>query len=537
VGRDAAVPLALDQSRFRWQASPLNPSRKFVNYQQRRTFSEEQRATRKTMSLQSLTFLAIAVTTIFGARPIPAPHTDFPAKMDQILNAPVLRGGITACIVESLSDDTIVYARNADTRVMPASNRKLFTTAAVLSILGDDYTLTTRAFAAGAPTADGTLAGDITLRGGGDSLLSPADLDELAKSVAAAGVKHVLGGVVGDGSVFVDGPYGADWGWDTLNDDYAPVIAGLELTDGDITVDADGEEAAGAPVTVQLDPPSTLEPVINNAVTGAAGTASSLAATRAWSKPGIIVTGTLPPQGHAEVQIPVLDPVAYAAEQFRASLVKAGVIVDGPASTTAASAASGAASSAITAVQGGPTVTLATHVSPPMSQYIAFMNKPSDNLLAESLVRDIGIAQGGQGSYAAGDAAEMKAWRDMGIDTGLLSFDDGCGVSRRDYVTVREIAQLLAAMAKRNDFDDFQASLPIAGVDGTLKHRFVGTPAQGNVHAKTGTLTSARALSGYLTARSGKRYLFSIVMNNYPGSAPDAGKVQDGAVEEMIKDL
>jgi D-alanyl-D-alanine carboxypeptidase/D-alanyl-D-alanine-endopeptidase (penicillin-binding protein 4) len=502
------------------------------------------------MLFRYVTLLTLAATCLFGSRPA-LPDVDFAAKMDQILNAPALQGGITGCVVERLQDRAILYARNADTRLMPASNRKLFTTAAVLDILGDGYTLSTRVLAAQPPSPDGTLPGDITLRGGGDSLLSVADLDTLAKAVAAAGVKHVLGGVVGDGTAFDGEPYGASWGWDTLNDDYAPVIAGLELTDGDITVDADGGATAGAPVAYHLDPPSTLETVINNAVTAPAGADAGFAATRAWRKPGIILTGTVPPGGHAELQIPVLDPVAYAAEQFRASLVRAGVTVDGPAtSAMVAPAASVAPLSGMITVRGGPpaqpgiipatsapTITLATHVSVPMNQYIAFMNKPSDNLLAESLVRDIGIAQAQQGSYAAGDVAEMKAWQDLGVDTSLLSFEDGCGVSRRDYVTVREIAELLTAMAGRKDFDDFEASLPIAGVDGTLKHRLIGTAAQGNVHAKTGTLTSARALSGYFTGASGKQYLFSIVMNNYPGSAPDAGKVQDAAVLEMIKDL
>ena len=157
------------------------------------------------------------------------------------------------------------------------------------------------------------------------------------------------------------------------------------------------------------------------------------------------------------------------------------------------------------------------------------MNKPSDNLLAESLVRELD----GAGTYDAGHAREAPFFRSLGVNTETIALVDGCGVGRRNFVTARSIAQLLLGMHREKNWPLYYVSLPIAGVDGTLKGRMIGTPAQNNVHAKTGTLSQARALSGYVTGRSGQLYVFSLLMNNFPGNARSAGTVQDQFVEYL----
>ncbi|MGI4791727.1 MAG: D-alanyl-D-alanine carboxypeptidase, partial [Janthinobacterium lividum] len=119
----------------------------------------------------------------------------------------------------------------------------------------------------------------------------------------------------------------------------------------------------------------------------------------------------------------------------------------------------------------------------------------------------------------------------------VIALVDGCGVGRRNYVTARSVGQLLIGMHREKDWSLYYSSLPIAGVDGTLKSRMVGTSAQNNVHAKTGTLSQARALSGYVTSRSGQLYVFSLLMNNFPGDARSAGTVQDQFVEWLASNL
>ena len=125
----------------------------------------------------------------------------------------------------------------------------------------------------------------------------------------------------------------------------------------------------------------------------------------------------------------------------------------------------------------------------------------------------------------------------LGVDTDKIALVDGCGVGRRDFVTARTVADLLVGMHRRPDWKLYYDSLPIAGVDGTLKGRFKGTAAQNNVHAKTGTLSQVRALSGYVTGHDGRLYVFSLLMNNFPGKAKTAGDVQDAFVEQLAGSL
>ncbi len=156
-------------------------------------------------------------------------------------------------------------------------------------------------------------------------------------------------------------------------------------------------------------------------------------------------------------------------------------------------------------------------------------------MIAESLVRTEGATKGAGGTYDAGHALETPFFQSLGVDTKSVDLVDGSGVSRRNFVTARAVGQLLLGMSKRRDFAAYYDALPIAGVDGTLKSRMVGTLAAGNVHAKTGTLSQARALSGYVTGRGGELYAFSLLMNNFPGNARSAGAVQDKFAEYLAQ--
>ena len=178
-------------------------------------------------------------------------------------------------------------------------------------------------------------------------------------------------------------------------------------------------------------------------------------------------------------------------------------------------------------------VSLAFHDGLPLSEMLKKMNKPSDNLLAECFVRLLSPV----GSYDAGHTLETPVFRKLGVDTKKIDLVDGCGVGRRDFVTARTVAALLVGMHRRPDWKLYYNSLPIAGVDGTLKGRFKGTAAQNNVHAKTGTLSQVRALSGYLTGKDGRLYVFSLLMNNFPGKAKTAGDVQDAFVKRLASSL
>lgn len=445
------------------------------------------------------------------------------AALDQIINAPSMRGGITGAIVERVSDGKVIYAHNPDLRLLPASNRKLFTSAAALELLGDGFTYDTQALASAKPDADGTLNGDIVLKGVGDSSLTTADLDSMAAQIAAAGVKKIAGDVIGDGSYFQGPPYGFAWEWDDFSGSDFPQIAGLEVNDGTIGVHLVAGGAAGDPAVATVIPAVPDPPVTNRATTAPKGSTANYYMTKPFGQNAIDIGGEVPIGADITDYIPVDSPPRYAAEAFADCLAKHGVVVTGHAMAGDA--------------PPGASVVLASHKSVPLSQFIALMNKPSDNLLAESLIRTLGAVKGKGGTFRDGHEVEMPFFRKLGVDTSNIALVDGCGVSRRDFVTVRSIAQLLMAMHTQADWKYYYASLPIAGVDGTLRRRMKGTRAAGNVHAKTGTLSQVRALSGYFTGKDGQLYIFSLLMNNYAGNAATAGKVQDNVVEYLVNKL
>ena len=435
-------------------------------------------------------------------------HAQIAPTLDKILRAPALRGGVTGAIVCRVSDGKTLYAHDADLRLLPASNCKLWTSAAALALLGPNFHMTTDVLAAARPDADGVVAGSVYLRGGGDGLLSAADLDALAGTLSAAGVKRITGSVAGDGSRFAGPLYGFGWEWDDFSDEEFPQISGLEVSEGVLSVHIAPGSAPGDPVTATVDPPTSYVPLVITAKTGAQGAASDCAVTKPWQKNEFIVTGTLPLGKTFDLKVPVDSPPLLAATLLRQALGKHGIAVDGGAALGKTPA---------------DAVLLASRSSLPLSEYLVRMNKPSDNLLAETLVRLLDSP----GTFDAGHAKEMPFFRSLGVDTSAVALVDGCGVGRRDYVTARSVSQLLLGMHRRKDWLLYCRSLPIAGVDGTLKGRMIGTVAQNNVHAKTGTLSQVRALSGYVTGRSGKLYVFSLLMNNFPGNARSAGAVQD----------
>ena len=466
-------------------------------------------------------FLLAVVLLLAALAPVRAQDALAPV-LDRILDAPALKGGITGAIVCRVDDGRVLYAHDADTRLIPASNRKLFTSAAALEVLGDGFRIHTDLRADAKPDAAGTVRGSLYLRGGGDGLLSPGNLDDLARALARSGVKRVEGNVVGDGGLFTDGPYGFGWEWDDFSDEEFPQISGLEVNEGVLGVHVAPGKTPGDPVTVTLTPPTDFLPVVNAAKTGPSGAPKDCAVSRPWDKNYFLVTGTLPLGAALDQNIPVKDPPLLAATLLRQSLAQCGIAVTGRA---------------VLGQTPPGAVTLAEHLSLPLAQYVVRMNKPSDNLLAECLVRLTGSSGGATLSYNTGHAREMAFLRSLGVDTSVLALVDGCGVGRRNFVTARAVSQLLLAMHKRPDWRVWCDSLPIAGVDGTLRTRLRGTAAANNVHAKTGTLGQVRALSGYVTGRSGALYAFSLLMNNFPGTARQAGNAQDQFVERLAAGL
>jgi serine-type D-Ala-D-Ala carboxypeptidase/endopeptidase (penicillin-binding protein 4) len=445
---------------------------------------------------------------------------DFAADIKQMLNDHKLSGSITGIMVVDTKDGSVIYEHDQDTRLIPASNRKLFTSAAALEILGDNYTIPTIISADAKPDANGLISGNIYIIGNGDAILSLDDLSTFAADLKEAGVKEVSGDLIGDATLFTDGPYPEGWGVDYLSDDYAAQIAALEVNEGVINVAVTPGTAVGQPASVVLTPPATYVPVVNTCTTLAVDGTTNCLVQRPYNKNEVDITGTVklgdtvPP-----IDITVDNPSLYCINILSQDLSAAGIKVDGTLRLAKAPS---------TAVQ------LAEHDSVPMSQYIKIMNKPSDNLQAESLLRILGAVKGVDGSFAGGSAVENGFFATCGITPDECIFADGSGVTRLDQVSAHAIIKLLTAMATKPDFQTYYDSLPIAGVDGTLKNRMIGTVAQGNVHGKTGTVRFCHALSGYLTDKAGHLLAFSIINNNFACPVSEVNRIQDTIAEKLV---
>jgi D-alanyl-D-alanine carboxypeptidase/D-alanyl-D-alanine-endopeptidase (penicillin-binding protein 4) len=471
----------------------------------------------------------------------PQPGGGLKADIDAILSDARLKGAQVGVVVRDAKTGKGLYSRDADGSVMPASNQKLHTAAAAFGLLGPGHTFHTSVLSSG-PRAGSLLTGDLILKGTGDPTLQAADYDRLAAEVAAKGITKVTGRLVADDTWFDDRRLAA--GWDPADEPYAYAAQVSALTvspdpdfnAGTVRVDiTPGEQ--GAPVGVGLSPATSRVTVSNKATTGASGSPSTLAITRARGANVLEVTGSYP-AGGARVQTlrTVDDPSLYAADVFRRALAAHDVSVEG------------------TTVRGPAprsSAKVADRASMPLSKLAVPFLKLSNNNIGEILVKSIGRKTQGEGSWQAGLPVVTKYVKSLGEDTSRVKLTDGSGLSRSNRSTPLQVSRLLKAVQAKDWFPAFYQSLPVAGqpeswVGGTLATRMKNTAAAGNVHAKTGTLTGATALSGYVKDPSGRRLIFSIIFNAYQGAAPTdlqdkiavrlaTGKAAPGAVTVMRK--
>jgi len=475
--------------------------------------------------LSILPICSLSSSTPLASASACASDQELGRAIDAELTAPELQAGFQGIVIQSLDEDhTILYERNGDHVFVPASNNKLLTSAAALELLGPGFTYHTRLYRTGALSDDGTLNGDLFLRGSGDPLLSPEDLQALARQVYDAGVRRITGSLHYDDTLFDRRWLGDDWAWDDEPYYYSAQISALNVNENVITVHVEPGRKTGRPVSISLLPASRCTVVRNSAVTVPALAKASLTIERARGQNVIVVRGGLPvdtPVPHSPtVSLTVENPPRYTAELMLEILRRAGVrldrgkILDGPTVPDQA-------------------VIAAEHVSLPLSKILQRQNKPSDNLVAECLLKTVGADARGVGTGGAngtGAEASRGLFARIGLDMTRLQQVDGSGLSRKDYVSPRNLVRLLAYMHTRPTFQALYDSLPIAGVDGTLARRMRGTSAANNCHAKTGTLSSVSSLSGYVTTLGGEMVAFSILMNNHLASSSVCAAVQDKIV-------
>jgi len=444
--------------------------------------------------------------------------------------------------------DKIVFERDADKSFMPASNMKLYTTAAALDAFGPEFKIRTSVYAARPVSKGGSLRGDLILYGRGDPNLSPrfdGDISEkyndlksaekipaveqLADQIKAKGIKIVTGKLIGDDSFFAGDLIGPGWEWDDLQFYYGAEVSALTANDNCVSFTVTPATKAGAPPTITVEPQTAYVKIINNAKTADSGR-TRIGVDRPLDSNTVEFFGTIPRTAQKyEVNIAIHDPARYAATLLKEALARRGVRVLGKIERMDALArvASPFDESKLTEV--------ASVESQPLSELIKVVNKPSQNLHAELLLRQLGA--GGthdlddygrpRPTITRGNEARRQFLQRAGVDVAPLSLRDGSGLARQDLVTPRATVRLLEFMLTHTHANVFRESLTVAGVDGTLERRMRDTAAASNFRGKTGSLTAVNALSGYVTTKRGQVVIVSMMGNNYNGPGRDVSGVMD----------
>ena len=417
------------------------------------------------------------------------------------------RNGEWGAMVVSITRGDTLFAHGADSKMVPASTMKLFTSAIAFEKLGPEHSFSTDVLRDGPLEANGVVRGNLVLRGDGDPSMSPrfvrggpeASMTMLARFVAGAGIKRVTGDLVADASALET--RGIPEGWLTryAGAGYAAPFSALTLNENIVIVGVTAGGVGGAG-KVFLEP-ATSGLTITNTVRTVAGSRSRISAHRVGND-RVMVSGTIGARaGTVRYQLVVGDPATFTGGAFRAALEAQGITVDG-------------------AMRVGRTPEYATLVtslpSPSLARLVSTMNRESINIFAELLFR--GAARGadkqtlGSAENASATLREFMV-REVGAAPDAVTATDGSGLSVLDRVTPRALVQLLAHAHRSPWGSAFHASLPVAGESELLRNRMRATPAQGNLHAKTGTTNEVIGLSGYVTAENGEILAFAFLYN------------------------
>lgn len=478
-----------------------------------------------------------------------------------MLASEVRRGRVGIKIV-SLNSGKVIFENDADKYFTPASNMKNFTIAAALEKLGPDFKFKTRVYGA-KPDSAGLVRGDLRIIGGGDITISTVffgtsvddpetyykGIDRLVDKIEAAGIKRVEGDLVGDEGYFRGFAIPPTWEWDDLQWRDGSEVSALPINDNDVDLSIK-PGAPGEPCVVKITPPNTLFKIENVCTTSAAGTKRQLTVNKRLDQNYLWVGGSMPADDKAFTgALTVSHPADLFLAILKERLAKRGIVVSGQPYTTRNA-------DFHPTVPLHPPVTsytadrmpfeLTSLESPPFSVIAAKTMKPSQNMYTETILWALGEAtetdpRAENPPMIAGavyperpTSADLglratKKFRDLiGIPSDAVIQYDGSGMSRHDVITPNAVIQLYTYMAKQSKNGQvWLDSLSIGGVDGTLRNRFKGTAAEGNMRGKTGTLDQDSALSGYVTTASGEKVILSIIVNGVPKTSDRTSLADD----------
>jgi len=430
----------------------------------------------------------------------------------------------------------IIYERNPGKMFMPASNMKMYTTAAALCLLGPQYRYETD-FVTNGKVEDGVLQGDLIIRGSGDPSWSwrfydnnyDSVLVRIADSLTSKGITEINGNIVGDDNIFDDKLLGQGWSWDDEHYYYSAQISGLSYSENYIDYKLIPDTLnVGAPVIIESFPETSYLNLSNDLTTVSSDTATDWKYGRDWRSNNGFFEGDLRIEGgEKKGAITIHNPTLFTVHVLKERLTDAGITVSGNPVD---------GDDLPDSINYDATNYLFTYYSHPMSRIVELVNKPSQNFMAESLQKTMGALYGEEGSSREGRMVQMALFDSLGMDTDNLQLRDGSGLSRYNLVSPNTTSSLLQMMWDHPYRSYFIESLPHSGVSGTIKSRMSGMSAEFNVRAKTGSLSYVRSLSGYTWTRSGEPIIFVMMVNHYTIPTSVVNHIQD-QVATILSDM
>ena len=439
------------------------------------------------------------------------------AQIEVTLNDPLFASSNVGMKVVSLVTGEVLYEKDAEKLYHPASTMKLITAATALVKLSPNYRFHTTLYA---DRLEGRrVLGNIYLKGGGDPVFDSDDLEKMVERLVEMDVKDLQGDLIVDETYFDAVRRGKGWMWDDGPiGGYFSHLSALTINHNGVLVRVSPGTKVGDTVRVRLDPSTQYMKIVNEATTVGASEEVRVRIKRknGSTEENILTINGAMAIGQTEMnrRVDILDPALYCGTLLREMLAERGVTLGGT-------------------VRYGEVpeeaMEISQHVSPPLSRILRDMNKPSDNLIAELLLKTIGAElRGVPGTAKKGLGAISNLLGEIGVDRGYYTFADGSGVSRYNLVTASLLTDLLVYMFHNfTVMPEYLASLPVGGVDGTLARRMRGMSAEGVLRAKTGTLRGLTALAGYTVTADGETVAFSILVSNYLGSASPRRTLQD----------
>jgi D-alanyl-D-alanine carboxypeptidase/D-alanyl-D-alanine-endopeptidase (penicillin-binding protein 4) len=446
--------------------------------------------------------------------PTLVPTLDPVQQLKQDVTAETMRPGVQRAawgiVVHSLDRDERILELNPRTLLVPASTAKLVSLASAVDAVGWDYRYETVVRAL-APLVDGTIEGDLLIVGSGDPSIGGRAGQQLGiwvDALKAQGLRRIDGRVIGDDDAVEEPRPQLAWAWDDLGYTTGALFGALNLAENRMEITVNPGQALDYQPTFSMEPAAWSRPLRNRTVTGPAQSPLQLWPEQRPGEPFLTIAGSIPIDAPpARLQISVGNPTAWFASVFRAALISGGIEVTGEAYDV---------DDVAQRPEWGRASVLYTHRSPTLAEIAQPMFKNSINLYGEAVLR-LNAAKGVPATNDAaleGLRARMTAW---GIPPDAWQIIDGSGLSRRNAIAAEALVTILRRMHDASGASPWMTALPVAGRDGTLAGRMTGTPAEGNVRAKTGTMSNIRTLAGYVRTRDGENLAFAILADNFEG--------------------